>query len=95
MVRFSVLFLVLLAVTGCAAQPLVSTLCDVGSSVPAVISEVETYQADTECGLQSADYRSASAIGAVSQTRGQTRTVGVPRGFLVAMIILILLVGLA
>jgi len=95
MARFFVLFLALLVVAGCAAQPLVSTPCNVGGAAPDVIGEVATYQADTECGSLSAQYRAASTIGAVSQTGSQTRTVGVPRGFLVAMIILILLVGLA
>jgi len=46
------------------------------------------------CGQSVAENRAAATNGAVSQTRNQTRTVGVPRGFLVAMIVLILLVGL-
>jgi hypothetical protein len=46
------------------------------------------------CGSSVAENSSVSTIGAVSQTGSQTRTVGVPREFLVAMIILILLVGL-
>ena len=87
--------LVLLAVAGCATQPVVSGSCAVGSPAPSVLVEAETRQGELGCGSSVADTRSVSTIAAVSQTRGQTRTVGVPREFLVALIILILLIGLA
>ena len=85
----------LLAVGGCATQPFVAGPCTVAGATQSAEEMDFSYQANsTGCGPSVAESRAAATIGAVSQTRSQTRTVGVPRGFLVAMIVLILLVGL-
>jgi len=95
MARCFMMSLVLLAVAGCATQPFVAGPCAVGDAARSVVEEVFSSQANAAgCGPSVAENRAAATIGAVSQTRSQTRTVGVPRGFLVAMIVLILLIGL-
>ena len=95
MARCFMMSLVLLAVGGCATQPFVAGPCAIAGATQSADEKAFLYQADAvSCGPSVAENRAAATIGAVSQTRNQTRTVGVPRGFLVAMIVLILLVGL-
>lgn len=93
MIRSFAVLLPLLVLSACANLPNVSQSCPAGSTASATL-QAESDARSTRCGLLIAESR-LSAVGAVQQTGGQTRTVGVPRGFLVAMIVLIVLVSLA
>jgi len=85
------LLVVILGLGGCAGVPTLtgscaSTLLDVG-----VTNALPDRPA---CGPRVAQHETVATLGSVRQTGSQTRTVGVPREFMVAMILLVVLVGL-
>jgi hypothetical protein len=86
----------LLVLAGCAGQPSIPASCGSGSiAVTAPVDPVNEQRVGLSCRQTVTENRPTAAIGSVQRTNSQTRTVGVPPGFLVAMIILILLVSLA
>ena len=89
-------FTSLLVLAGCAAQPSVSPLCAGGPATAVTMREQASEPlGNATCTLTTADNRREITIGVVQHTSSGSRTVGVPPGFLVAMIILMLLVSLA
>ena len=93
MTRLFAVVLSLFLVAGCASLPSISAFC-VQESVAVGLNEQASTQAPASRICTTARSWQATTIGSVQTTRGQTRTVGVPAGFLVAMIVLILLVSL-
>ena len=96
MIESLVVFASLVLLAGCAAQPSVSALC-AGVPVTTVTmrEQASNPPAAATCTSAFAQSRRGITIGSVQRTSSGSRTVGVPPGFLVAMIILMLLVGLA
>jgi hypothetical protein len=91
MARSSLMLIVILGLGGCAGVSTLSVSC----APKFAQSEAIDGQPDRlECDERAAGYERVAALGSVSQTGSQTRTVGVPRGFLMAMVVLIVLVGL-
>ncbi len=89
-------FASLIVLAGCASQPSVSALCAGGPATAVTMREQASEPlGNATCTSAAADNRREITIGSVQRTSSGSRTVGVPPGFLVAMIILMLLVGLA
>ena len=85
------LVVLILALAGCAGTQTLSESCARQAEQSVLITEQYSRSACTE---RAVGYERVAALGAVGQTGSQTRTVGVPRAFLVTMIVLIVLVGL-
>ena len=92
MARALSMLILLLGLAGCAVAPMLSAPC---APRTAWFQSMDGVSEQPVCDRRSAPFELAAALGSVRQTGGQTRTLGVPRGFLVAMLVLILLVSLA
>lgn len=91
--RLSIALLVLTVLPACAGMPDISNPCPAAlSAVDA--QEVEPTQSAAGCGMAAVENRLA-AVGGVQQRGRQTRTVGVPRGFLIALIVLLVIFSAA
>ena len=87
--------LIALVLSGCASLPGVAGSCPPAAMPPGVpVAGPDAPAATARCEPATA-VATLAAIGGVQQTATQTRTLGVPRGFLIAMIVLIVLVSLA
>jgi hypothetical protein len=85
----------LLLLPACASLPGSASTCEPSSPVATVI-ELGEHRAFGDEGCQSSVLASRfQAVGGVRQRGSQTRTVGVPRSFLIAMLVLLLVFGLA
>ncbi len=91
MVRSSMLLVLILGLAGCAGTQTFAESCARPTEQSALVTEQYNRSACTE---RAVGYERVAALGAVGQTGSQTRRVGVPQGFLVAMIVLIVLVSL-
>jgi hypothetical protein len=92
--RWLAVLLVVSASTGCAAQMVSSAPCFAAPRVTAAAgASPEHRSAEGRPCLPGATAGNPITIGSVQRTATHRRTVGVPAGFLVAMIIVILLVG--
>lgn len=91
MTRWSVLLVAILGLGGCAGAQTLSESCASLVAQSEAASELAERSACTE---PAAGPERIAALGAVRQTGSQTRTVGVPREFLVAMVVIVVLVAL-
>ena len=85
------LLVVVLGLGGCAGARTLTESCPDPVVRTAVMNELTD---GFGCAKRATANERVAALGAVRQTGGQTRTVGVPREFFVAMIVLIVLVAL-
>jgi len=85
----AVVFLAAL-LSACASVPAATQGCD--APRPAVVASERAAAFDCAAVTIASDLQ---AVGGVQQRGGQTRTVGVPRGFLVTMIVLLVIFALA
>ena len=86
-----IVLVVILGLGGCAGAPILTESCP----GPIVRTAVTNEPTDASgCAERATVHERAAALGAVRQRGTQTRTVGVPREFFVAMIVIIVLVAL-
>jgi hypothetical protein len=78
----------------CASLPSTASYCDGSTSAAITLESGRTETAADGCASELVASR-FQTVGRVEQRGSQTRTVGVPRGFLVALIVLLLIFGLA
>ena len=96
MIRLLVAVASLVLVAACSTVSSVAASCPGIPVTTATMGEdVSNSQEAGTCTSTVAQSRREAAIGSDQRTSGGSRTVGVPPGFLVGMIILLLLVGAA
>ena len=93
--RRCALALSVLLLPACASVPGVVQLCDRPSAAAVAVESSPAKELQGEGCEPTIVASQFQTVGGVQQRGSQTRTLGVPRGFLVAMIVLIVIFALA